>query len=499
MRPLRSGRAAPALLACASACLAFACQDAPPEPPVHLERLSPRQIANTMTDLTGYRSPSLDALPGAEPGMELTMSVVDAEVIRSVATETAAVMAADLDRWAPCPAGETAHGCASRLLDRFGTLAWRGPVPPDVRDQMLDLFDAVAVQHGYPRGVEALLSAVLQSPRLVYRVEATVHEEGRARRLDDFAIASRLSYFLWDSAPDVRLLEAAARGELRREDGRVAEAERMLRDPRAVATFVARVRAWLGVDFISVTKDPAAFPAFDPASLVVMSDEIDAFARRAGWGDEGSFHRLITEPLDPADPRRRGILMLRGVLAALATSSSSSPVLRGKLVRERLLCESIAPPPAGLVIMAPEPSPETTTRERYEAHAKDEVCAACHTRLDPPGFAFEHYDAVGERRAIENGFVVDASGSLVASASQATYTFTDAADLLEQLDASGVAARCWARYFAEIAFGQKPDPEVMGGIEAELLEASTSTAALWRAIVRSPAFVEPIEAEEQSQ
>lgn len=493
MRPIRLGAARnlPGCLA-ALACLAAGCEEPPPRPRVHVERLTSRQIANTMTDLTGYVSPSWSALPGAEPGTPLTVSVVDADVLRAGADEAAAAMTADLEKWAPCAASEPPRSCASRVIERFGLLAYRTPVPPDARDDMLGLFELVHAEQGYPRAVEALLSALLQSPRTLYRVETEVEGADGKRRVDDFAIASRLSYFVWDSAPDRQLLQAAARGDLRQPEVRAREAERMFRDARATRAFVARVRDWLGVDFSDVTKDPAAFPSFDPAAVASMSAEVDSFVERAGWGDDGSFHRLASEPFDAGDPHRRGVLMLPGVLTALATSTSSSPVLRGKLVRERLFCESIAAPPAGLVIMAPGPSSGMTTRERYEAHAAEEPCATCHEKLDPLGFAFEHYDAVGQRRETENGAPIDASGTAAHAATRVSFNFDEADELLLQLDESGVAARCWARYFAELAFGQRPDAEVMAAIEAEVLARGTSTQALWLAVVRSPAFIEPI-------
>ena len=145
-----------------------------------------------------------------------------------------------------------------------------------------------------------------------------------------------------------------------------------------------------------------------------------------------------------------------------------------------------------MLFRSPGPSSGTTTRERYEAHAAEEPCATCHEKLDPLGFAFEHYDAVGQRRETENGAPVDASGTAAHAATRATFTFDEADELLLQLDESGVAARCWARYFAELAFGQRPDADAMAAIEAEVLARGTSTQALWLAVVRSPAFIEPI-------
>lgn len=481
-----------------SAWLSAGCEE-PPREFVHVERLTSRQIANSMTDLSGLRSPSLDSLPGSVEGLPLVVSALDAEVLRAAADETSAFMAADLDAWARCADEEDARACAFRMVHRLGPLVLRSPVPSETTEQLLDLFDAVAPSLGYQRGVEAVISALLQSPGFVYRLERSTLDEAGVLRIDDYAIASRISYFVWDSIPDRELLDAAASGALREPERRVEELDRMLVDPRAASTFVARVREWLGVDLTNVTKDPARYPLFDPASLGTMSADLDAFIESAGWGDGGSFHRMLKDPVGgSAEPGRFGVFMMPAVLTGLATSTSSSPVLRGRLVKERLFCESIASPPAGLAIMVPEPSVDATTRQRYEIHAREEPCATCHDALDPLGFAFEHYDAVGMYRQTENGLAIDASGTARHAATGTSLTFQDAVDLLSQLDETGMGARCWARYWAELAFGRSPSEESMQDVEAELFGARTSTPALFRALVRSPAFIEPHREQEGS-
>ncbi len=473
-----------------------ACEEAPPPPDVHAERLTPRQIEDTLVDLTGYRSPELDALPGATGDLPPMMSTLDVEIMRAVAEDTAWTMMVDIERWAPCHGGEDAHRCAAEFIDRFGSKALRAPVPPETRATLLAMFDRLLPAAGYTRAVQAVAEVLLQSPRLLYRIETTVHDEEGTPRIDALSIAARLSYFVWGSTPDDALLQAAASGEVLAAEGRGRQIDRMLDDPRAQRTFIARVRDWMSVDLEGLTKDPTVFPAFDQYTPLSMGAQIDFFLKDAGWGPEGSFHRLLTDPVGlQSEPERRGILLLPGFLATHATPNSTSPVLRGKLVLERLLCESVSPPPPGLDISIPPPGPDTTTRERFERHGKEEPCASCHQRLDPLGFAFESYDGIGARRMTENGHAIDATG-VIRIAGGTELAFDGATSLLDQLDESGVAARCWARHWSKLALGPQADDRALEEIEARFLSEGTRTTALFRAIAESEAFVRPIPSEE---
>jgi hypothetical protein len=421
-----------------------------------------------------------------------SFSLVDAEVIAAAARGTAEALVVEKERTAPCAPGEDRRLCAGRVIDNFGWFAFRGPVPPESRAQLLAMFDALYPTAGYDTALRALFEAILQSPLVLYRVERLVPSEDGAFVVDDFAIASRLSYFLWDSMPDEALLDDAQAGKLQDPGVRVAHVSRMLDDPRAPITFIKRVRDWLEIDLDSLTKDPSIFPAYDVFSPMAMDAQVEFFVKTAGWGQAGSFHRLLTDPAGLAsEPNRRGILMLPGVLASHATPTESSPVRRGKLVRERLFCETIASPPPGLDISIPAAGPNTTTRQRFEQHGLEEPCATCHSQLDPLGFAFEHYDAAGSWRDEENGFSIDATGSAVHRASGVAFSFDGARDLVEQLDASGIAARCWARHFTTLALGPGIDDAALRAIEDEFLGAETGTLALYRAIAASNAFVRP--------
>ncbi|NUO48665.1 MAG: DUF1592 domain-containing protein, partial [Polyangiaceae bacterium] len=249
---------------------AGACTDPNPEPPVHTERLSPRQIANTFEDLTGRRSDELGALPKADETLVAGFSLVDAEVIAAAARATAEALVAEKERTAPCPAGRDPRLCAARVIDNFGWFAFRGPVPAESRAQLLGMFDALYPQVGYDTAIRAVFEAILQSPLVLYRIENTVPKEDGTFAIDNYAIASRLSYFLWDSMPDDALLDAARAGELDDPGVRVAQVSRMLDDPRAPITFTKRVRDWLEIDLESLTKDPSIFPAYNVFSPLAM-------------------------------------------------------------------------------------------------------------------------------------------------------------------------------------------------------------------------------------
>jgi hypothetical protein len=178
-----------------------------------------------------------------------------------------------------------------------------------------------------------------------------------------------------------------------------------------------------------------------------MLSETDQFVEGVvfGSGDASNFFRSTTVS------RPAGILTLRAPLAVLAKRNQTSPVLRGKFVREQLLCEHIDPPPADVNVMVPELDPNLTTRERFTQHSVDERCAGCHVMMDPIGFGLENYDAVGNFRDNENGTAIDATGSIEqGEAADVAGPFNGPAELGERLAQSEAQKRCtvknWFRY-----------------------------------------------------
>ncbi len=314
-------------------------------------------------------------------------------------------------------ASDDPSGDAARLIRAFASRAFRRPVSqadtePYVRLAHQILADgqplAVAIRAGY-RGI-------LCSPRFLYLSESP-------GPLDDHAIASRLSYFLWNRMPDETLRGIADRGELASPEAVREQVRRMLADPRGddfVKDFAAQ---WLDLADIDFTEpDPRLYRDFDPMVqhamllethhyLQKMLDEdlgiahlIDSdfvmlnsrLARFYGVPDiEGDAVRLVE--VTPED-RRGGLLTQGSVLKITANGSTTSPVIRGVWISERLLGEHIPPPPTNVPAIEPDTRGATTIREQLDLHKADASCAVCHVKIDPPGFALENYDPSGKWR-----------------------------------------------------------------------------------------------------
>ena len=276
-------------------------------------------------------------------------------------------------------------------------------------------------------------------PEFLFRVERDPVgvSPGTAYRLSDLELASRLSFFLWSSIPDDELLDAAVDGRLSNPAELERQARRMLADPRSSVLVSSFAAQWLHLRRMdSVTPDVNAFPAFDENLRTAFVRETELFlesqlrddrsvvdllsadytfvnerlARHYGLPNVyGSRFRRVTL----ADERRRGLLGHGSILTVTSLATRTSPVVRGKWVLENLL--GTPPPPPPDVPPLPESTGRdrpTSMRERMEAHRANPICASCHTRMDPIGFALEHFDAVGHWRDTEAGTPIDTSGTL---------------------------------------------------------------------------------------
>lgn len=377
----------------------------------------------------------------------------------------------------PASAGDDA--CARQFIDSFGKRAFRRPLTADEVVMFSALFTQGKSEGSFEAGVRMVIETALQSPAFLYRVElgSPVAVGQTSVRLTDWETASRLSYLLWGSMPDDTLLAAAEQGKLTEPADIEAQARRMLADPKAhdaVATFHEQ---WLDYDHIeSVGKDAVTFPEFSPEIGALMYRETRAFLDDAVFGASGGFGALLTSSstflnaqlasfygaapvvgdeltrvaLDPA--QRSGVLTLGSLLTINAHSNQTSPVHRGKLVRERFLCATIPPPPPEVMIKAPEPDPNSTTRQRFAQHSEAPSCKACHTLMDPIGFGFENYDGMGRYRAMENGLPVDASGEL--SGTDVDGAFVGVAELAGKLAQSSLVRQCYATQWFRFAYGR---------------------------------------------
>jgi len=303
---------------------------------------------------------------------------------------------------------------AERILKAFARRAFRRSVSDDDVAPFVAVV-AAKLDAGYTfeSAVRAALKGVLISPEFLFLREAP-------GRLDDFALASRLSYFLWSTMPDDELFDLAERQTLHQPDVLHAQVERMLASPRAAALTENFVGQWLSLREIDATEPShILYPEFDHLLKVSMIREAELFfdevlrhdlsianfvaadfailngrlARHYGIpGVDGwEFQRI---PLPP-DSHRGGVLTMAGVLKVTANGTTTSPVLRGAWVLDRILGTPAPPPPEDVPVIDPDIRGATTIREQLARHRSDESCAVCHRDIDPPGFALESFDCIG--------------------------------------------------------------------------------------------------------
>ena len=340
------------------------------------------------------------------------------------------------------PAGPWDEACARTFITGFGRRAWRRPLlDPEVARYLVVARQGAEMLVDFWQGLAYALSGLLQSPYFLYRVElGELNPTSGWRQFDDWELASRLSFFLASTSPDDALLEAAKARELTQPGGLRRQAERLLDSARgriAVRDFLNQLLRLGALD--DLEQSPTDFPALTPTLPASMREETLRFVEEIAWGAEGDYQRVFDTrttfvngelarlyglpppagtgftPVElPAAGLRLGLLGQAAFLASNAHEQSTSPTLRGKFVREAFLCHVIPEPPADADTSLPperQGAPPRTLRERLAAHSAP-ACAACHTKMDPLGLAFENFDAIGRFRATEAGRPVDASGDL---------------------------------------------------------------------------------------
>lgn len=342
------------------------------------------------------------------------------------------------ERLVTCDPAE-GEACASAILGRLAPRAWRRPLEPGELDRLLGLYRAaVAEGEGFDDALGWSLRGVLVSPHFIYRVEVDPGSEEAPRRLSDYELASRLSYFLWSSMPDDVLFELASSGQLHDPEVLKAQVDRMLDDPRSQALVENFAGQWLYTRaLVDVQPDYQYFPGFDEPLRQAMRQETELFfgvflredlgvdelfsadftflndrlAQHYGLPSPGSGEAMVRVQLGGEE--RRGLLTQGSVLTVTSYPTRTSPVKRGKWVLTQLLCSEPPPPPPGVEGLATEVNPTATLRERLEQHRSNPECAVCHQIMDPVGFAMEHYDGIGLYRDMDRGgFPIDATGEL---------------------------------------------------------------------------------------
>ncbi|HZO14820.1 MAG TPA: DUF1592 domain-containing protein, partial [Polyangiaceae bacterium] len=496
--------------------------------PSELRRLSQHEYEASLRDLFGdadidQAQAALDQVPKDDPEvgfstMENDISAVHVDGYYAVADALAELYATDTARLAPiaaCFGSSVDAPCVEGFVRDFGRRVFRRPPSDAERTAMMDLFaQGSAITAG--DGVRLVLLYMLQAPPFLYRLELDGAElEGfeRIYELTDYELAARLSYFAWGSTPDVELLDAAASGALATDEGFAAQVERLFASDRAAERVESFFGEWLGAEALPQVQQPPEFlDGIDGTTLADdMKNELMRFIRHhvfeaaSGYGElmrsDVAFIKSpalaqvygVPAPGSADEPvslgaERSGVLTRAALL--LQNGVSTHPIQRGARLRRTMLCEVIKPPDPNdfppNTIVPPAFDADKTARERWTEQTSADACAACHSQINPFGFALEHFDTIGRYRELEpiidpstnsvvNELPIDANVSVPLDGGA---DVAGAQGLGEALATSDTAARCFARQWFRYTAGrmeEQDDREVLDAMNQTLAEESMLT------------------------
>lgn len=490
-------------------------------------RLTREQYENTIADLLGVPNAGA-ALPDNgknEVGFAAGGAASEVEV-NAWADAAETITTAVKSKWAtliPCakPGDDTA--CATQFIQSFGRRVFRRPVLAEEHTDLLALYQKgrsqMALDHA--GGIGLVLEAMLQAPSFLYRWELGPRPAGMPNgdglvRLTVHELASRLSYFLWNSMPDATLFVAADNGKLATVDELTAQARRLLMNKtkarKAIEIFAG---SWLRVSELGgISKNMTKFPMYSPELRTAMARETSEFVTGVILDDDAKLSTLLTAPFSfvngalathygvagvtgdafrkvttPAG-QRAGVLTQAALLTRAAGPAFPSPTKRGELISDRVLCHTVPPPPPNVETTLPPPASEAASsiRQQYEQHAKMPMCAGCHALIDPLGFAFLRYDAVGRWDATPG---IDTTGTL-AGAGSADGPFTDALDIARRLADSADVRACMAKQLFRFAIGRRETDADKPALDEALRKfeaAGQDIRELMVALVGTPSFM----------
>lgn len=423
--------------------------------PFVIRRLTKVEYGNTLHDLLGVDPAVAEELPDEVFGQGYlnTLSPLQSEQYLAIANEALDAVLAPADKpptkvqerlfgRTPAP-GSDEHLAAKNVASSIARQAFRRPASDAEIATLLQVFDLGRNNLlSYSDSLRLMLKAVLVSPQFLFITpKAEAEPGGGIVALDDYQLASRLSYLLWSTMPDAELSALADRGELHEPDVLRAQVKRLLADPRSRALFDGFGAQWLGLDRIKSKEfDTNKFPLMTDAMRSAMYEEAHLFFENVVHDNKSvaslvnSDYTFMNETIaalygmDKAvsgpewrlvkltDANRGGILGMPGVLATTSFPNRTSPVKRGVWVLEQVLGEHVPPPPPNVPALDKQDKQAVehlTLRERTELHRTDPVCANCHKILDPIGFGLENFDAIGRWRAQDDtGGAIDATGEL---------------------------------------------------------------------------------------
>jgi hypothetical protein len=499
----------------------LACKGQKSASPRRIWRLTPTQYKNTLRAVLGTTpslavplKPTKSAARYANYAEAAGLDALTAESVLDAGETVARQAAAQLARTAPCLAGAAPDAaCVESAVGAFGRLAFRRPLTAEETKRYAGVALGRQAALGAPSAFELALEVMLASPHFLFRMElGDGKPDGTGRtRLGAFEVASALGYTLLDAPPDAVLLEAAQQNALATPDQIRAHVVRLVGDPAQRESVLGFFREYLDYGAApDVFKDPKLYPWHKAPLLVADTDALlkDTLAAK---GD--ILRGLLTTPkifasaatapsygvmtasktpvrMDAPTGQRAGFLTQPSFLAAASQADDNDPIVRGKFVREHLLCGVIPPIPPNVVQEPPE-LPNATLRERLQLHVKDPNCAACHSLMDPLGFAFEIYDHTGRYRTTEKNKPVDASGVLAGSGTQ-DGPFSGAGELMARLAGSPKVAECLVREAFRYLMGRDEtdgDACALEQAAASFGKSGHDTIELMAGVLASDAFL----------
>ncbi|WP_437497340.1 DUF1592 domain-containing protein [Sorangium sp. So ce1099] len=421
------------------------------------------------------------------------------------------------DRFIGCtPSGGQDDACVRGFIEAQGLRAWRRPLEAAEVDRLAAVASKAATELGSAvEGVRWATVALFTSPNFLYRPELGAPSADGSLRLTGYEMASRLAFLVWNSLPDEELLEQAASGGLATVEGVRAAATRLLDAPAGREAIGAFAEEYMRLDRIGTqAKDQALFPEYGAALQAAMvrdmrdTWEVLAFDEQTSALDLFSTTKVVVNRelaevygLDtaglssgtfevrslPADGPRVGILGKAGFLSQFANQKEGSPTLRGKFMRDALMCTPIPPPPGDVALELPEPPADRplTKRQRLEAHRTAPACAACHAYMDPLGLPLETFDAIGRFRTTDHGLPIDPSGDFDGA------PVADARELGMTVSASDEVARCLVRKYYSYAAGHEEravDGSVLNTLAASFEASGFKLRELVLDVVTNEAF-----------
>jgi hypothetical protein len=414
------------------------------------------------------------------------------------------------------------EACARQFLSRVGrALYGRALSPEELRVQVSAANMGAKDLRDFYQGLWLSLASMLSSPDFLFRYENLVKgsEKNGVYDLDAYSKASRLSFFLWNSRPDEALLKAAEDGDLNSPRGIRRQVERMMASQRIESGQRAFFTDMLGLDDIdNMAKDSVIYPKFDAMIAQDAKEQTLRTIMNVVLKEKGDYRQVFTTPKTfltrrlgaiynvpvvnnaanggeelwqeysfQADDPRAGIVSHMSFVALHSHPGRSSPTLRGKAIREVLMCQKVPAPPGDvdLTLFNDPSAPNKTARDRLTAHVSNPVCAGCHKITDPMGLALENFDGIGSYRMTENGVEIDASGGLDRS------QFNTAAGLGQALAQSPAATNCLVNRLVSYGLGRVPDrtetPWVKD-LEKNFADSGYSLFNLMKRIATDPGF-----------